>query len=181
MRPSLVPLRPHKDNPSASSSVLVLLENTNRIAAVKSMFRLKAVLASTLPPFCAVAVLLGASASASDADSAVGLKLVAEGFVSPVNLLSLGDGSGRLLIGDQVGTVHVLNKDGKLSDEAFLTRATGSRNWPVASMNADCSASRCTRSSGEPQGLPLLQRAAAGISTNYDHTQPSQRIQGDGE
>ena len=50
----------------------------------------------------------------------MGLKLVAEGFVSPLNLVSLPDGSGRHLIGDQVGTIHVLNKDGKLSEQLFL-------------------------------------------------------------
>jgi glucose/arabinose dehydrogenase len=50
----------------------------------------------------------------------IGLKLVAEGFTSPVALVPLEDGSGRLLIADQVGTVHVLGKDGKLSDVLFL-------------------------------------------------------------
>ena len=53
------------------------------------------------------------------AEPSVGLKQVAEGFVSPLNLLTLADGSGRLLIGDQVGTIHILNKDGTLSSELF--------------------------------------------------------------
>jgi hypothetical protein len=48
------------------------------------------------------------------------LKLVAEGFTSPTVLVPLGDGSGRLLIADQLGTIHVLNKDGKLSEQLFL-------------------------------------------------------------
>jgi len=51
---------------------------------------------------------------------AANLKSVAEGFTSPTVLISLTDGSGRLLIADQVGTIHVLNKDGKLSDQPFL-------------------------------------------------------------
>ena len=51
---------------------------------------------------------------------AVSLKPVAEGFTSPTVATSLADGSGRLLIADQVGTIHVLNKDGKLSDQLFL-------------------------------------------------------------
>jgi glucose/arabinose dehydrogenase len=55
----------------------------------------------------------------ANAAPAVGLKQVAEGFVSPLNLLSLDDGSDRLLIGDQVGTIHVLNKDGTLSSDLF--------------------------------------------------------------
>jgi len=58
-------------------------------------------------------------AAASDSKPAVGLKLVAEGFTSPSNLLPLDDGSGRILIADQTGTIHVLSKDGKLSDRLF--------------------------------------------------------------
>ena len=58
--------------------------------------------------------------SAADGAAGVKLQLVAEGFVSPLNAVSLTDGSGRMLIADQVGTVHVLNKDGKLSDQLFL-------------------------------------------------------------
>ncbi len=59
-------------------------------------------------------------ARAAEAKSGVGLKLVAEGFTSPLNLVPLADGSGRLLIADQVGTIQVLNQDGKLSDQLFL-------------------------------------------------------------
>jgi glucose/arabinose dehydrogenase len=59
-------------------------------------------------------------ATAAEGTNSIGLKLVAEGFVSPLNLVALPDGSGRLLIADQIGTVHLLAKDGKLSDELFL-------------------------------------------------------------
>ena len=48
------------------------------------------------------------------------LEQLADGFVSPLNLVPLPDGSGRLLVGDQVGTVHVLDKDGRKSEELFL-------------------------------------------------------------
>jgi glucose/arabinose dehydrogenase len=41
-----------------------------------------------------------------------------DGFVSPLNLVPLPD--GRLLIADQVGTVHVMNADGKLADTLFF-------------------------------------------------------------
>jgi glucose/arabinose dehydrogenase len=58
--------------------------------------------------------------TAADADGSIGLKLVAEGFTSPLNLIPLDDGSGRLLIGDQIGTIHVLNKDGTLSEKLFF-------------------------------------------------------------
>lgn len=60
------------------------------------------------------------AASAAEDKPAVGLRLVAEGFTSPLNAVPLAEGSGRMLIADQVGTVHVLSKDGKLSDQLFL-------------------------------------------------------------
>jgi glucose/arabinose dehydrogenase len=70
----------------------------------------------------ALALVLGilSDARASEPLPAVGLKLVAEDFVSPLNLIVLPDGSGRQLIADQVGTVHVLGKDGKVSEQLFL-------------------------------------------------------------
>jgi glucose/arabinose dehydrogenase len=75
-------------------------------------------LAPFVPSFV-LAVFAPAAFSAEDKPS-VGLQQIAEGFVSPLNVLSLDDGSGRLLIADQVGTIHILNKDGKLSDQLFL-------------------------------------------------------------
>jgi glucose/arabinose dehydrogenase len=68
----------------------------------------------------AIALSLSPVARASDAKPSVGLKLVAEGFVSPLNLAPLDDGSDRMLIGDQAGTVHLLGKDGTLSEKLFL-------------------------------------------------------------
>lgn len=65
-------------------------------------------------------ILLAGFLFFSVAAQAAGLKVVAEGFTSPTVLISLGDGSGRLLIGDQIGAIHVVNKDGKLSDQLFL-------------------------------------------------------------
>src|SRR6185503_19638579 len=53
-------------------------------------------------------------------DAGVQLKLLAEGFVSPLNLLPLPDDSGRLLVGDQVGTVQVLGPDGKKAEQLFF-------------------------------------------------------------
>lgn len=49
-----------------------------------------------------------------------GLQQVAEGFTSPTILVPLEDGFNRLLIGDQVGTVHILGADGKLIEGLFL-------------------------------------------------------------
>jgi glucose/arabinose dehydrogenase len=50
----------------------------------------------------------------------VGLELVAERFTSPIALASPRDGTGRLLIADQVGTIWVLSAAGERSEEPFL-------------------------------------------------------------
>lgn len=60
------------------------------------------------------------AASTPEDKSSVALQQIAEGFTSPLTVRSLDDGSGRMLIADQVGTIHVLNKDGKLSEQLFL-------------------------------------------------------------
>jgi glucose/arabinose dehydrogenase len=71
---------------------------------------------------CATAVVGGAApAQAQEADApAVGLRLVAEGFTSPVTLVSARDGSGRLFIVDQVGLIRIIRPDGTLEPEPFL-------------------------------------------------------------
>jgi glucose/arabinose dehydrogenase len=51
---------------------------------------------------------------------AVGLREVADGFVSPVTAVSAGDRSGRLFVVDQVGVIRVLDADGTLRSEPFL-------------------------------------------------------------
>ena len=67
-----------------------------------------------------VALLFANVLLASDAKSAAGLKQIAEGFASPVVLLSHETAPGHLLIVDQIGTIHVLKPDGKLSDQLFF-------------------------------------------------------------
>jgi len=57
---------------------------------------------------------------AADGKSGVGLKLLAEGFASPTALVPLGDGSGRLLVADQIGIVHLLSKEGANSGQPFF-------------------------------------------------------------
>src|SRR5881296_104251 len=47
------------------------------------------------------------------------LLLIAQGLTSPLNLLTLDDGSGRLIIGDQIGIIRVLNKDGSMAEKPF--------------------------------------------------------------
>ena len=74
----------------------------------------------TLILWLGIPALASPAANAADGNGGIGLKLVAEGFTSPLNLIPLDDGSGRLLIADQVGTIHVLGKDGALSEKLFL-------------------------------------------------------------
>jgi glucose/arabinose dehydrogenase len=48
------------------------------------------------------------------------LRLVADGFTSPVALVSASDGSGRRFVVDQVGLIRVLRADGTLEPAPFL-------------------------------------------------------------
>ncbi len=66
-------------------------------------------------------LLLSAGLLAGTLNAQAGLELdpVASGFVSPMALEEVNDGSGRMLIVDQVGTVSVLGKKG-LRDGLFL-------------------------------------------------------------
>ena len=50
----------------------------------------------------------------------IGLELVAEGFAAPVALKPVPDGSGRMLVADQVGVIYVLSPEGESLDEPFL-------------------------------------------------------------
>lgn len=50
----------------------------------------------------------------------VGLELVADGFAAPVVLASSRDGTGRLFVADQVGTIWILTADREWLDEPFL-------------------------------------------------------------
>ena len=60
------------------------------------------------------------SVRSAEAKGGIALKQIAEGFTSPTALVPLADGSEQLLIVAQVGTVHVLAKEGKVSDKLFL-------------------------------------------------------------
>jgi glucose/arabinose dehydrogenase len=59
-------------------------------------------------------------AGETNAVSNIGLKLLAEGFNAPIGLVSIPDGSGRLLVADQAGVIYLLDRDGKKSEQPFL-------------------------------------------------------------
>lgn len=100
-------------------SPLVSPTGLARFASVNLTPNIFARLACTLALTYVAAPHLNA-APAPDALPVPGLKVVAEGFVSPTNLRPLDDGSGRLLVADQVGVIYVLGPDGKRSETPFL-------------------------------------------------------------
>jgi glucose/arabinose dehydrogenase len=67
-----------------------------------------------------VALAVALSAHAAESKSGLGLKQVASGFTSPIMLVPLDATSGRLLIADQIGIVHVLTKEGTVAETPFL-------------------------------------------------------------
>jgi glucose/arabinose dehydrogenase len=52
--------------------------------------------------------------------SNIGLQLITEGLGAPMALAALPDGSGRLLLAEQSGVIHLLDQNGKRSEQLFL-------------------------------------------------------------
>ena len=50
----------------------------------------------------------------------IGVELVASGFVSPIAVTSADDGTGRIFVVDQVGTIRVITSAGQLLSTPFL-------------------------------------------------------------
>jgi len=50
----------------------------------------------------------------------VGIQLVAQGLTSPLLVVPVNDGSGRLFIIDQIGLIRIVTRDGTLLPEPFL-------------------------------------------------------------
>jgi len=65
-------------------------------------------------------ILTNRAATAAEGSPGIGLKLLAEGFTSPTALMTLDDGSGRLLVADQIGVIYVLAKDGAKAEQPFF-------------------------------------------------------------
>ncbi|MGI9521494.1 MAG: PQQ-dependent sugar dehydrogenase [Hyphomicrobiaceae bacterium] len=57
---------------------------------------------------------------AQSENGGVKLQLVSAGYHAPAFLIGIPDGSGRRVIGDQVGVVHLLAPDGRRSEIPFL-------------------------------------------------------------
>jgi glucose/arabinose dehydrogenase len=69
---------------------------------------------------CALAALATNPIEAAETGKGFGLKLIAEGFVSPTTLIPLPGSDGKLLVADQAGVIYVLGKDGQRASDPFL-------------------------------------------------------------
>lgn len=69
---------------------------------------------------CLALCLGGPRGRAAEAAPGLALKLLAEGLTAPIGLCSLPDGSGRLLVADQAGMIHLLNREGQREEKLFL-------------------------------------------------------------
>ena len=76
--------------------------------------------APLLAAFAVIASFQPTAATAADAAPAIGLKLIAEGFSAPSVLVSIPDGSGRLLVADQAGVIYLIDRDGKRAEQPFV-------------------------------------------------------------
>jgi glucose/arabinose dehydrogenase len=68
----------------------------------------------------ALSALLPVHAQEEEEEYKVGVELVAEGFASPVMLTTPNDGTGRLFIVDQAGTIRIIDANGQLLPDPFL-------------------------------------------------------------
>jgi glucose/arabinose dehydrogenase len=85
------------------------------------MRRAENLLAVVLPVVLALGLAPGpAQSQIPPGNLVIGLDLVADGLTSPVYATHAGDGSGRLFIVDQIGTIRILDADGTLLPTPFL-------------------------------------------------------------
>lgn len=68
---------------------------------------------------CLLAFPVASLADTHEAEEKINLRLIADGLTAPVDLVEIPDGSGRLLVADQAGLVHLLHKDGS-KPQTFL-------------------------------------------------------------
>jgi hypothetical protein len=74
--------------------------------------------------FCVLLLTFAVSSPMTVAEtnhaSNISLKLITEGIGAPIALAAIPDGSGRLLLGEQSGIVHLLDQNGTASEQLFL-------------------------------------------------------------
>ena len=70
--------------------------------------------------FLALAGVLPRAIAESNNVSNIGLKLITEGIGAPMALAPIADGSGRMLLAEQNGVIHLLDRDGKRAEQLFL-------------------------------------------------------------
>lgn len=76
---------------------------------------------ATIPPTEEATATVEPEATSVPTDTTtIGLELVAEGLNSPVGLVPVPDGSGRLFVVDQMGQIRIISADGQLMDTPFL-------------------------------------------------------------
>jgi glucose/arabinose dehydrogenase len=73
-----------------------------------------------LPAHIALAGVAQASDEPAQSTIRVALDLIADGLAAPIDLKQIDDGSGRLLLLDQSGLIHLLDKNGNRKAEPFL-------------------------------------------------------------
>jgi glucose/arabinose dehydrogenase len=81
---------------------------------------LRSLSATALAALLALGSAQLSNAAETNTASNIGLKLLVEGLGAPIALAAIPDGSGRLLIAEQAGIIHVVNQDGKKSEQPFL-------------------------------------------------------------
>lgn len=68
----------------------------------------------------AFAGVLPRAVAETNSVSNIGLKLITEGIGAPMALAAFADGSGRMLLAEQNGVIHLLDRDGKRGEQLFL-------------------------------------------------------------
>ncbi|MGI9500996.1 MAG: PQQ-dependent sugar dehydrogenase [Geminicoccaceae bacterium] len=68
----------------------------------------------------AVLTLTGAAVSPEAVAAEAGIELLAEGLTAPLTLAEAPDGSGRILVLEQIGRLRMIDAEGRLLDEPFL-------------------------------------------------------------
>jgi glucose/arabinose dehydrogenase len=76
--------------------------------------------ACILLSFLAFAGVLPRAMAESNHVSNIGLKMITEGIGAPMALAPFADGSGRVLLAEQNGVIHLLDRDGKRAEQLFL-------------------------------------------------------------